>query len=73
MGRPRETVRTVSCRVWAMHEMTDAMHRLSSEEATYERVWRRPVDSTNVVFHFAGHLVRLRALIDGVVPYHFDV
>ncbi|KAG8216017.1 hypothetical protein J3R82DRAFT_8010 [Butyriboletus roseoflavus] len=29
---------------------------LSTKEGTYERVWRRPVNSTNVVFHFAGHL-----------------
>ena len=62
MGRPRETVRVffnaVLCR--AMHAMSDVMHRLSTKEGTYERVWRRPADSTNVVFHFADHLVRFR-------------
>lgn len=40
----------------------DVTHRLSTKEMTYERVWRRPGNSTNVVFHFAGHLVRTLAL-----------
>ncbi|KAH0831137.1 hypothetical protein J3R83DRAFT_13707 [Lanmaoa asiatica] len=30
---------------------------LSTRKGTYERVWRRPANSTNVVFHFAGHLI----------------
>lgn len=37
-------------------------YRLSTTEMTYERVWRRPFNSTNVMFHFAGHLVRSLAL-----------
>ncbi|KAI9454511.1 Alpha/Beta hydrolase protein [Boletus coccyginus] len=30
---------------------------LSTKEMTCERVWRRPAHSTNVMFHFAGHLI----------------
>jgi len=55
-----------ACETWELLERLDEgitlqwvvpEKPLSSEEATYERVWRRPVDSTNVVFHFAGHLI----------------
>lgn len=43
-------------------ETTDSAHRpnsFSNTGMTYEKVWRRPADSTNVMFHFAGHLVRV--------------
>ncbi|KIJ63614.1 hypothetical protein HYDPIDRAFT_168423 [Hydnomerulius pinastri MD-312] len=30
---------------------------IMSEEATRSRVWRRPANASNVVFHFAGHLI----------------
>ncbi|KAG1888333.1 Alpha/Beta hydrolase protein [Suillus subluteus] len=30
---------------------------LGGEKATRVRVWRRPANSSNVVFHFAGHLI----------------
>ncbi|KAG6380138.1 Alpha/Beta hydrolase protein [Boletus reticuloceps] len=29
----------------------------STKELTHERVWRRPANSTNVMFHFANHLI----------------
>ncbi|KAG1819245.1 uncharacterized protein BJ212DRAFT_80849 [Suillus subaureus] len=36
---------------------TDVCFRIAGEKATRVRVWRRPVNSSNVVFHSAGHLV----------------
>lgn len=40
------------------HGTTDVANELSAKQMTYEKVWRRPAHASNVVFHFAGHLVR---------------
>ncbi|KAF8556562.1 alpha beta-hydrolase [Imleria badia] len=47
---------------WVVPEQTPAS--ISTKEMTDERVWRRPADSTNVMFHFAGHLVVQEAPVE---------
>ncbi|KAG9313781.1 Alpha/Beta hydrolase protein [Chiua virens] len=37
---------------------------LTSKEGTYERVWRRSANASNVVFHFAGHLIVQEAPVE---------
>jgi hypothetical protein len=53
-GKPKDKGCVTLC-----HKLcaTNVRFRIGGEKATRVRVWRRPANSSNVVFHFAGHLV----------------